>query len=169
MRVINSHKRIINKPKEKVFKLLKTLATNDDQIWPYNNWPAMRFKEGVKLGSRGGHGRIRYTIIALEPGKHIKFEFTKPEGFNGTHELNIKAISEDTSEISHLIKMNTTFKASFLWMLVVRWLHDALIEEAFDTVENYFSEEKKKTKYNLWVISLRDFYKRKMFQTKQHS
>ncbi|WP_033960546.1 hypothetical protein [Psychroserpens jangbogonensis] len=167
MRVINSHKRIIDQPEEKVSELFKTLATNEDQIWPSINWPAMRFKDGLKSGSQGGHGRIRYTIIAFEPGKHIKFEFTKPEGFNGTHELNIKAISEETTEINHLIKMNTNLKASFLWLFMIRWLHDALIEEAFDNVENYFSEESKRTKYNFWVILLRDFYKRKSFQTKQ--
>jgi len=167
MRVINSHKRIINQPNKKVSELFKTLATNKDLILPTKHWPAMRFKEGLKLGSRGGHGRIRYKIIAFEPSEQIKFEFTKPEGFIGTHELRIKAISEYTSEISHIIKMNTTFKASFLWVFVIRWLHDALIEDAFDNVENYFSEVKKETKYNRWVIFLRDFYKRKAFQIKQ--
>lgn len=166
MRVINSHKRIINQPKEKVSDLFKTLATTNDQIWPAKNWPAMCFKEGLKIGSRGGHGRIHYTIIAFEAGNHIKFKFTKPNGFNGTHELSIKAMSEHASEIHHLIKMNTTLKASFLWVVVIRWLHDALIEEAFDNVQNYFSEEKKTATYSQWVVFLRDFYKRKSFQTK---
>lgn len=167
MRVINSHKRIINQPKEKVSELFKTLASNEDQIWPSNNWPAMRFKEGLKLGSRGGHGRIRYKVIVFEPGNHIKFDFIKPHGFNGTHELSVKVISEDVSEISHLIKMKTSMKASLLWLFVIRWLHDALIEEAFDNVECYFSKEKKTVKYNLWVQTLRGFYKRKAYQIKQ--
>ncbi|MEH6537503.1 MAG: hypothetical protein V7719_13985 [Psychroserpens sp.] len=166
MQVINSHKRIIHQPKEKVSELFKTLATTEDQVWPYNNWPAMRFKNGLRVGSRGGHGRIRYTIIEFQSGSRIKFEFTKPEGFNGTHELSIKGISDNTSEIAHSITMHTTIKASFLWVFVIRWLHDALIEDAFDNVENYFSEEKKKTKYNLLVSLLRAFYKRKPFQTK---
>ncbi len=98
MRVINSHKRIINQPIEKVSELFKTLAANENQIWPSNNCPAMRFKQGLALGNRGGHGRIRYKVIA------------------------------------------------------------------FDTVQNYFSEEKKETKYNLWVVLLRSFYKRKSVQ-----
>ncbi|WP_323789699.1 hypothetical protein [Psychroserpens sp.] len=166
MRVINSHARIIHQPKEEVSELFKTLATNEDLIWPSKQWPAMRFKDGLKIGSRGGHGQIRYTITAFEAGSHIKFEFTKPDGFNGTHELHMRSLSQDTSEISHTITMNTTFKASFLWIFVIRWLHDALIEEAFDNVENYFSKEKKATTYNLWVIILRDFYKRKSIQTK---
>lgn len=167
MEVINNHKRIIHQPKEKVSQLFKSLATNDDQIWPSKNWPAMRFKDGLKIGSKGGHGRIRYTIIAFETGNHIKFQFTKPDGFNGTHELSIKAISEDASEIAHNITMHTNLKASFLWVFVIRWLHDALIEEAFDTIENNFSEEKKTSTYNFWVNLLRSYYKRKSFLIKQ--
>nr|WP_321228079.1 hypothetical protein [uncultured Psychroserpens sp.] len=166
MQVTNNHKRIINQPREKVSQLFKTLATPQDQIWPHNNWPAMRFKDGLKIGSKGGHGRIRYTIIAFEAGNHIKFKFTKPAGFNGTHELTVKAISKVTSEISHNITMNTTFKASLLWIFVIRWFHDALMEDAFDNVENYFSEEKKKTNYNFWVKFLRGHYKRKSIKTK---
>lgn len=167
MRVINNHKRIIQQPIEKVSQLFKSLATTEDQIWPNKNWPAIRFKNGLVLGHKGGHGTIRYTIIAFEAGNHVQFQFTKPDGFNGTHELKIKAISEVTSEISHNITMNTTFKASLLWVLVIRGLHDALIEEAFDNVENYFSEEKKTPHYNLWVTLLRGYYKRNAFQTTQ--
>ena len=167
MRVINSHKRIINQPVNQVSELLQTLATSDDKIWPIKAWPAMRFKDGLKLGNSGGHGLIRYTIVAFVPGEHIKFEFFKPEGFNGTHEINIKSISENISEIIHLIQMNTTFKAYFLWIFVIRWLHEALIVDAFDKVENYFLMEKKTTPYSVWVTLLRDFYKRKTLQTKQ--
>ena len=167
MRVVNRHKRIINQPKETVSQLFKTLATAKDQIWPSQNWPKMYFTEGLKVGSQGGHGQIRYTIIDFKPGEHIKFEFTKPEGFKGTHELNIKALSNDASEINHMINMNTTFKSSLLWVFIIRWLHDALIEDAFDNIENHFSEEKIKSSYNLRVIILREVYKRKSFQIKK--
>lgn len=164
MRVVNSHKRNIAQPYEKVCELFKTLATTDDKIWPVNNWPAIRFIDGLKIGSRGGHGRIRYAVVAFEDGNHVRFKFTKPKGFVGTHELTLKPVSENVSEIQHIIKMNTDFQAGLLWVFVIRWLHDALIEEAFDTLENYFSEEKKEPKYNLWVRLLRSYYKRKRFK-----
>jgi len=167
MRVVNIHRRSIHQPKAQVSKLFQTLATSEDKIWPSKNWPAMQFKNGINIGSNGGHGLIRYDITEFKAGHNIKFKFTKPNGFHGTHELRISSISEDTSEIVHNITMNTTFKASILWIFVIRWLHDALIEEAFDNVENYFSEEKKITTYNLWVIFLRSYYKRKSFQIKQ--
>jgi hypothetical protein len=161
MRVINVHKRIINQPKIKVSQLFKTLAMPQDQVWPIKSWPAMRFKDGVIIGSKGGHGQIRYTITEFEDGNYIKFEFTKPKGFKGTHELQINSVTEFSSEIVHIISMCTTFKASLLWVFVIRWLHDALIEDAFDNVENHFSEEKKIKNYNVWVKSLRGFYKHK--------
>jgi len=49
---------------------------------------------------------------------------------------------------------------------MIRWLHDALIEEAFDKVENYFTGNKKITPYNPWVKFLREAYKRKPVQSK---
>ena len=166
MKVSNIHKRKIRTSKANVSTLFRSLATPHDQIWPNSKWPAIRFKSGLKVGSKGGHGRIRYTIVEFEEGSYITFRFTKPDGFDGTHALCLKAISEDECEISHIIDARASFKASLLWVFVIKWLHDALIEDAFDTIENHFSEEQKITRYNFWVQLLREFYKRKSFQTK---
>lgn len=175
MNVINIHKRLIQQPEEEVVRLFQTLTTSEDEIWPKQKWPDMRFKNGLHVGSRGGHGIVRYTIIEFTEGRHIKFQFTKPDGFNGTHALSIRSISKNSTEICHQITMKTTtLKATLLWSFIVRWLHDALIEEAFDNVEHYFYElsaenagEKKMSTYNLWVIMLRNYYKRRLFRIKQ--
>ena len=167
MKVKNVHIRKLKQPKTKVAQMLKTLATKEDKIWPYKQWPAMRFKDGLKVGSKGGHGIIRYTIVAFEPEESIRFKFTKPEGFTGTHELRIKALSENETIISHEIIMDTTtVKATFFWITVIRWLHDALIEDAFDNVENQFSTQCKSTNYNFWVKVLRQIYKPKAMSPK---
>lgn len=161
MEVINIHRRIISQPKPKVAIVFNTLATNNDAIWPYEKWPAIRFKEGVKVGSKGGHGPVKYTIIDYCKGESIRFKFSKPLGFNGTHELYLNEISSKETEIVHRIKMSTTFLASLQWIMAVRWLHDALIEDAFDKLENHFSMHKKVTKYNFWVQILRNKYNKK--------
>jgi hypothetical protein len=166
MQVINIHKRTIHQPKKKVVQLFKTLATSEDLIWPYENWPAIRFKDGLRIGSKGGHGRVKYTIVEFVDGEYIKFQFSKPEGLIGFHGLKIDAIDQNKTEISHVINANTSFKTTFLWVFVIRWLHDALIEDAFDKVENYYLSDKKEIHYNLWVKLLREVYKRKFFQTK---
>ncbi|WP_178987941.1 hypothetical protein [Winogradskyella schleiferi] len=166
MKVTNVHTRRIHQPKEKVSKLFKTLATTNDLIWPYENWPAIKFLEGLNVGSKGGHGSIRYTIIEFNEDDYIKFQFSRPEGFMGTHEFKIEALNENQTEIRHEINIQTTFETSLLWIFVIRWLHDALIEDAFNKVENYFTEAKKKATYNFWVKLLREIYKRKPLQTK---
>jgi len=158
MKVINVHKRLINRPKENVSRLLETLATQNDKIWPNNKWPAIRFNDGLKMGSKGGHGIIRYTIIDYVEGEHIRFQFIKPKGFHGTHEFNIIELNPNKVEINHCIKMNTSGFATFTWPFAIRWLHDALIEDAFDKVENRFSTKETATKYSVWVKLLRAYF-----------
>ena len=167
MQVLNIHKRTINQPKENVSELFKTLATTNDLVWPYENWPAIRFNNGLQIASKGGHGVIRYTIVEFREGESIKFQFSKPKGFIGNHELKIDVIDENKTEISHVINIKTSFKATFLWVFVIRWLHDALIEEAFDKVENHFKKQKTQGEYSIWVRLLREVYKRKSLQTKR--
>ncbi|MCK8479887.1 hypothetical protein [Psychroserpens algicola] len=162
MKVINIHQRLIHQPKTEIAKLFQTLATSEDKIWPKEKWPAMRLNDGLQIGSQGGHGRIRYTVVDFKPGFYVKFQFTKPIGFQGIHELTIKEESVTTTEIRHNIKMETkSVKATFLWVFIIRWLHDALIEDAFDKVEQHFSSSETTTSYNLWVACLRYLYKRK--------
>ena len=112
MKVINIHKRTLQGAFEKVSELFMTLATSDDLVWPYKNWPAIRFKDGLKVGSKGGHGRIRYTILDFKEGEYVRFRFSKPEGFIGTHELKIIETPKGDTEIIHKIRMVTSLKAT---------------------------------------------------------
>ena len=155
MKVINIHKRILNQPKAKIADLLETLATKQDRIMPTDKWPAMKLDKGLQVGSKGGHGPIRYTVGQYTPGTSIQFEFTSPKGFNGHHRFEITELEPDKTELRHTIDMKTSGTGILKWALAVRWLHDALLEDAFDKVENHFSTEKKSTKWNAWVRILR--------------
>lgn len=155
MKVVNIHSRILHQPKAAISALLETLATKNDGMMPIENWPAMRLKEGLKVGSKGGHGPIRYTVNKYSPGKLIQFEFTKPKGFHGLHRFEIVELENAQTELKHTIEMNTTGIGTVIWTLAIRWLHDALIEDAFDKVENHFSTARKKTEWNIWVRILR--------------
>ena len=161
MKVLNIHTRVINQPKSTVARLLDTLATKNDQVWPQEKWPPIRFREGLQIGAKGGHGPIRYTVTALESGRMARFTFSRPEGFDGTHELEINSLNAQQTQIKHTIAMKTHGKAVFLWLFAIRWLHDALIEDAFDKVENQFSDQNKHTEWNLWVKLLRWGMKRR--------
>jgi hypothetical protein len=51
--------------------------------------------------------------------------------------------------------MHTSGFALLTWPLVIRWLHDALIEDAFDKTENHFLSQKKVTSWSAWVKFLK--------------
>lgn len=159
MKVINIHKRRINQPKSVIEGLFQTLATDNDMMLANDKWPRMRLDKGLKVGSKGGHGPIRYTVEAYQIDDMIQFSFTRPEGFNGFHRFDIVEIDSKNTEIKHIIDMNTSFMATLKWSLAIRWLHDAFIEDAFDKVENHFLNEKKHTKWNIWVKFLRSVLK----------
>lgn len=155
MKVKNVHRRIIGQTKQEIWEQFEKLSSKEDKIWPYRQWPAIRFNHGLKVGSQGGHGPIRYTIIKKSFKDGVLFKFTGPKGFDGTHEFKILELEDSTVEVSHVINMATSGWDTYYWLFVVRWIHDALIEDAFDNLENLFSTAKKKTSYSIWVKCLR--------------
>ena len=155
MKVINIHQRVINQPKDKISELLGTLSSKNDMMFPTEKWPRMKLNEGLKEGSKGGHGPIRYDVQKYSEGTFIQFKFTKPIGFQGIHRFDITALDNNKTEIKHTIEMETSGTGTAIWLFAVRWLHDALLEDSFDKVENHFLAEKKKTKWNIWVKILR--------------
>lgn len=151
MKVLNIHTRKIRKPAHNLLELFSTLASKSDKIWPVENWPRMQFKNGLQIGSLGGHGPIRYEIVEYTPESHIEFKFLKPTGFNGTHKFEIIEVNADSTEIKHTLSMITTGTGTISWLLIIRWLHDALLEDAFDKVENQLMQVHLKTEWSLWV------------------
>ncbi|MBY0433115.1 MAG: hypothetical protein K2U26_03300 [Cyclobacteriaceae bacterium] len=155
MKVINVHSRIVQQPKAELAALFKTLASRDDKMLATDKWPAMKLDAGLSVGSKGGHGPIRYFVTDYRPGEFIRFQFTKPNGFDGGHEFEIIERGPRETEIKHTITMNISGVALVTWPLAIRWLHDALIEDAFDKVENHFTQVKKASAWNMWVKILR--------------
>lgn len=160
MNIINIHKRILSQPISKVGTLLNTLTTKNDRILATDKWSPMKLDQGLKIGSKGGHGPIKYFVIDYQPEKSITFQFDM-KGFNGFHRFEIEELDTNQTEISHCIHMKTTGSATLKWILAIRWLHDAYIEDAFDKVENHFSRHKKNSTWSLWVKILRKIMKPK--------
>jgi hypothetical protein len=155
MKIINIHQRIINASKAETWKLFETLSSDTDRVIATHKWPRMFMDNGLKVGSKGGHGPIGYTIQELKPTESIKFEFTKPEGFIGFHKFELTETASDKTELKHTIEMNTSFMAYIQWIIAIRWLHDAYIEDAFDKVESQLTKAEKVTHWNVWVKLLR--------------
>jgi hypothetical protein len=147
--------------KAKVAELLKTLATENDMIIATDKWPRMKLDNGLNVNSKGGHGPIRYTVQEHKPDELVRFRFTKPSGFNGTHMFEILEVDTNKTELKHTINMNVSGRALVLWTFAIRWLHDAFMEDAFDKVENYLTNSAKVSEWGLWIKFLRKSLKPK--------
>ena len=155
MNIVNRHSRIIARPKAALLDLFSKLATSDDPIWPKEKWPAIRFKEGLKVGANGGHGPIQYQVIAYDPAGMVTFQFQRPQGFQGVHQFEILEKSEGVTELRHTISMQTILTGTIIWLVAIRWLHDALLEDALDKVENALLHTNRRTPWSSWVKMLR--------------
>ena len=167
MKVLNIHRRKFDVPVEKLAEVMNTLSSDRDLVWPSESWPAIRLSEGLKKGSKGGHGPIKYFVEDFIQGKSIVFRFTQPKGFAGVHKFELREISEYQSELIHTIDMRTSGSGTLKWLLAIRWLHDALVEDALDKVDNHFSHGSKSTKWNpivrFWRMIFDLKFARKLF------
>ncbi len=160
MKIINLHKRVINAPISEIRALLSSLATKNDMMLATDKWSPMKLDQGLQVGSKGGHGPIKYFVTEYQPQKSVTFQFDLT-GFNGFHKFELNKLETDKTELSHIIDMTTTGSATIKWTLAIRWLHDAYIEDAFDKVENYFIADKKISEWSFWVRLLRKIMKPK--------
>ena len=155
MKVLNIHSRIIPAPLGKVNDLIKTLASPSDQVWPKEYWPRMRLDKGLVNGAKGGHGPIKYYVEDYKDDEYLTFRFTNPKGFRGIHKFEISGNGKNQTKIQHTIDIQTSGSCTLYWLLAIRPLHDALIEDAFNKIENHFIDVSKKPDWSLYVKLLR--------------
>ncbi|MFZ3496944.1 SRPBCC family protein [Streptomyces sp. 5.8] len=137
MAVLNVHERVLQADGQRVGVLVDALASGPaDLLWPSRSWPSLRLDPGLEVGARGGHGPIRYTMSAYEPGVRARFEFTGPRGFDGYHEFTVRPLEDgERTVLRHTIVMSTRGPARVSWPLLFRWLHDAWAEDLLDRAE----------------------------------
>jgi hypothetical protein len=155
MQVFNVHHRAVRASEDQAGKLLDTLSSPTDAVWPSEFWPKMKLNGPLAEGAAGGHGPIRYIVQEYRPGRCAKFQFTGPRGFNGWHALEVQGSAQQGAKLVHTIKMNTTGMAIFLWPVVFRPLHDALLEDALSKAQASLGERPQKNKWSLRVQALR--------------
>jgi hypothetical protein len=129
------HERRLTASPEVVGELLDSLASENDRLWPHRRWPAMRLDKGLAPGSRGGHGPVRYEVARYEPGRLAAFAFTSDFGIAGEHRCEVIDGPAGTTLLRHTLEGRPTGWMRLGWPLAFRWLHDALIEDAFDRAE----------------------------------
>jgi len=152
MQVHNVHEREFPLPLPNVGALIDTLASREDRLWPKDKWPPMRFDRPLSVGAIGGHGPVRYSIEEYQQGQMIVFRFLGPKGFNGTHRFQVED-RRGRTVLRHVIDMRATGLANMSWPLMIRPLHDALIEDAFDRATTSLGSAP--LRHARWSISVR--------------
>jgi hypothetical protein len=51
------------------------LATENDLMLATDKWPPMKLDKGFQVGSKGGHGPIRYFVTDYKKDNSITFQF----------------------------------------------------------------------------------------------
>jgi hypothetical protein len=155
MKVDDVHERELAAPAGRVGALIDTLSSSEDAIWPRHRWPRMKLDRPLGVGAAGGHGPIRYVVESYEPARLVRFRFTAPRGFDGTHELAVETRGPGACTLRHRLKMHARGPAALTWPIVFGPLHRALIEDALDRAAQAVGDEPRRVRWSAWVRMLR--------------
>jgi hypothetical protein len=155
MKVSNVHERKLRATPEQVGALIDSLASPQDALWPADRWPPMRLDRPLSIGAAGGHGPIRYAVEAYAPGRSVTFRFTGHKGFDGIHRFDVLPAAEGVTLLRHTLEVKSRGAALVTWLLVIRPLHDALLEDALDRAEASLGLPARRTPWSFRVRFLR--------------
>src|SRR3712207_995665 len=99
--IVNVHGRVLHAPAAEVGALIDALGSDADRLWPSETWPPLRFAGPLAAGVKGGHGPVRYVVEAYRPGRRIRFRFTAPAGFEGTHGFSVEEAEDGLARLVH--------------------------------------------------------------------
>jgi len=155
MQVLNIHEREMSAAASAVGGLINSLASEHDRLWPRTMWPPMRLDRPLGVGASGGHGPVSYVVEEFVPGQTVRFRFTRPRGFHGHHWFEAIPAGEHKTLLRHTISLNAKGPASLYWSLVIRPLHDALLEDALALAQAALGEPPVVRTWSRWVKFLR--------------
>jgi hypothetical protein len=154
MNIVNVHQRRLEATPAQVAELMASLGSQNDRLWP-PNWPRIRFDRPLAPGAVGGHGPIGYVVTVYTPGEAIRFRFTEPRGFDGWHSFTVLGATDEDCFLEHRIEMQTSGRATLLWELAIRHLHNALVEDALSQAQRAVGNKPLVVPWPAWVRVLR--------------
>jgi hypothetical protein len=160
LKIRNAHERKFAAGEGEIAALIASLSSDRDVLWPGDRWPRMRLEPSLHPGGEGGHGPIRYRVEEVTP-RRVVFRFTPPRsgfaaGLQGTHWFEVEGHT-----LRHVLEGEVHGLMILRWALVVRPLHDALVEDAFDRAERTLTGVPRHSPHSLWVRLLRTVLRRR--------
>jgi hypothetical protein len=105
---------------------------------------------------RNVHAAIRYEVTAHDPGRRVRFTFAPGIGARGTHTLTVTPLGADRALLRHDMAAHFEGRMRLVWPLVVRWLHDALLDDLLDRAEDAVgAPPARRARHSAWVRLLR--------------
>jgi hypothetical protein len=150
--VNNVHQREFHTTEGRLGELLDRVAEPGGPLWP-RRWPPMVLAGPLAVGVAGGHGPIRYRVAEYRPGQRVVFEFTAPTPLQGTHALEVQpGPGPGTAVLRHDLSGRLIGLGLLSWPLVIRWLHDAVLEELLDRAGYAVGDPPARpVRWSLWV------------------
>lgn len=149
---VSLHERRLSVESSKASPAIDTVAMRSG-IWS-PDWPAMVLDRGLTVGSSGGHGIMGCSVDEYVPGQRVRFTFSAPRGFHGWHEFTVVP-ADGCCDLRHTLVVEPVGLTRVLWPMVLRPLHDALVEDAFDEAEQRLTGSHTKSEWSWWVRLLR--------------
>jgi Protein of unknown function (DUF3995) len=134
--IVNVHQRRFAATAETVGALIDQLGGPDDRLWPSDRWPAMEVPRPITVGDRAGHADVRYTVDKYVPGEVLWFRFNPSSGLIGRHGVLVEPMSDGTIALTHRLEGQAVGPGRLMWPLLIRWMHDQLLEELLDNAED---------------------------------
>jgi hypothetical protein len=156
MRVRSSHARELDATGEEVGRLVAALGSERDVLWPNDLWPGTRieFDRPLGPGARGGHGAIRYSVEAYEPGRRVRFRFDPGIGLDGTHGFDLEPLTDGRTRLVHTLDTRLEGAVRLAKPLLLR-MHDTLIGQLLDNAERATGGRvEHPTRMALWMRAL---------------
>ncbi len=158
MKIYNTHERWFKAAPDQVGGLVDTLAGPGDKLWPQNDWPPMKFNKSLGPGAQGGHGPVRYTVSEYVQGRRVEFRFSESGlvgGLDGRHLFEVVERRKG-SVLRHIVDAHCGVMDWLKWQVIVRPMHNALLEDSLDLAEKTLhGSVSKPARWNLWTRILR--------------
>lgn len=135
MLIVNIHERSLACSIHEAAFLIDDFATINASLWPGHLWPREPFDGPLQIGAKGEHGGTQYLVDSYEPGRSVKFKFIAPKNYLGYHQFELLDSGETTTLIRHTVELNVPLLSFLKWRCFIQWVHDALIEDAFDCAQ----------------------------------
>lgn len=134
-RVVNVHERHLAAGADEVGALLDTWGSPGDRLWRSALAEPTAFQRGLEIGSRGGHGPVRYRVVGHVPGRSVRVELEPGVGLRGHHGFEVRPLQDGRCLLRHELVATPYGTARLAWPLLIRPIHDGVVEDVFDHVE----------------------------------